>query len=94
MPISVWMILNCLMVLVGLFILGRYRNRSRKATGIGIIALCGYGVLALTPIVPWQFAIALLGLGSVSNTVFSVAYTIGWTLCQFLLVVAIVIDRR
>ena len=90
--ISLSLILHCLMVLVGLCILGWYRNRSRKATAIGIVALCGCGLLMLVPFTP--LAAALFGLGSVSGTVLGAIQLIGWNLCPLLLVVAIVIDRR
>ena len=88
-----WVILNSLTVLVGLFILGWYRNRSRKATAIGIVALCGYGLVMLLPFA-LPLAAALFGFGSIPNMVISATLLIGCNLCFLLLVVAIVIDRR
>ncbi len=94
MLILTWVVLNCLMVLVGLFILGRYRERSRKATTIGIVALCGFGVLGLMPLVLRQFAVGLFGPDSAFGTILAVIQLVGYTLCPLLLVIAIVIDRR
>ena len=91
--ISLWMISHCLIVLVGLCVLVWYRNRSRKATTIGIIALCGYGLFMSLPFVV-PLALGLFGLGEVPYTVTFIASLVGWTLCLLLLVIAIVIDRR
>jgi hypothetical protein len=72
------------MVVVGLSVLLWYRERSRKATTIGIIALCGYGVLTLLSVVLWsEFAVILIG-----------CQMLGSLVCPLLLVVAIITDRR
>jgi hypothetical protein len=85
-------ILQFLVILVGLCVLVWYRNRSRKATTIGIVALGGYGLFMLLPYGP--IAAALLGLEPGSGTILFTASILGSTLCPLLLVVAIVTDRR
>jgi hypothetical protein len=95
MTISVWLILNAVVVFVGIVVLWWCRDRSRKATRVGTIALCGYGLLTLLPFAP--LAVAQFGLGSLPGEVgaaFAVAHMIGWPLCLLLLVVAIIIDRQ
>lgn len=89
-----WIILNCLMAIVGLFVLGRYRHRSPKATRIGIVALFAYGTLTLLALARVQFAGRLLEPDSVPSQVASGVLILGNVMCVFALVVAIVTDRK
>jgi hypothetical protein len=89
-----WTVLNCLMVLVGLFLLGRYRDRARRATAVGIIALGGYGVVTLLGFARVEFGGRTFGPGSELYDVVSGLLVLGNVACVLLLVVGIVIDRR
>lgn len=88
-----------LMLAVGAFILLRHRHRSRKATGLAFIALCGFAGW-------WLFDVVLvlafpLWKSSVADDRFVTLVTIVdgcrqlcHGACVLLLVFAIVIDRR
>ena len=89
-----WIILNGLVVLVGLFVLGRYRSQAPKATRIGIVALYGFGLWTLLFLALVKNVGGFFGLESEWRVVVEGLLLLGFPACILLLVVAVVTDRR
>jgi len=98
-----WLILDSvqftLMLVAGFIVLVRHRHRSRKATGLGLIALCGFAGWWLLGLVLW--AVWSIWRDRFSDDevlatirIYSMMRQIWFSGCVLLLVIAVVIDRR